>query len=86
MNEMNIKVRLSNAPHSTQYDISRLDFNGGNQVEGGDIWYSDVNGVPDDGDFELMSRNAHLHLLVKIYSDSTKSDGHRKFTVLRKLS
>lgn len=78
-------ARLFDNPNSHQYDISRLDFDCGLQVEGGDIWFSDIKGVPDDGEYELMTRNHFIHLKIETYSHASHTENQRKFRVLQRL-
>jgi hypothetical protein len=83
---MNITVKSFNDPNSRAYDIGRLDFDCGLQVEGGNIWFSDLKGVPANGEYELISRNSFIHLKVETYSHASCMENQRKFRVLQRLS
>jgi hypothetical protein len=86
MKEMNMTARLFNTPDSLTYGVGRLDFNGGDMIEGGDLWFSHDAAETPNGIYELESRNKFLHLKIQITSTTSILEVHRQFKVLQRLS
>jgi hypothetical protein len=83
---MTVKQHHPNNQNSPSYTLSGLNFNCDAQSVGGKIWFSDPKVIPPDGEFELTSQDQFVHLLIRIFSQSTAGDEHREFKVLGKLS
>ena len=79
-------ARLFGDPNSHKYEIGRLTFNGGNTIEGGDLWFSHDRLDSPNGIYELESLNKFLHLKIQITSTTSTLEVHRQFTVLGRLS